>query len=337
MSVSGQTRLALRTNFLCSASYTDIRAAHTPVHSVRASSLVCGTFCVLALSSNAFAAAPQWIELSWNATDDCSSAADVLRSVDSQLGDQFVSRTRIQARGDLRMQERGEYELQLEYTTDSGARDQRSIRGESCQAVSEAAALVLALALDPTHALAQEPRAEPRSAEADSGETTEFLLGVLALFDTPVMSVPTVGAGLRLGFRYGVLELNASVQLFLPREPTTNGISMQLSYWSVDVGACYLARVATWSIGPCARFELGQLTGNPRGELETANAGSERVHVATLAAAARVPIVGAFHVQADAGFEWVARRPQFEVTGPGIIASPALFGVRVVAGAFLAF
>jgi hypothetical protein len=311
------------------------------VHNVSESSRSCRAFCaaacVLAFCSDAIAAAPDWIELSWSAADGCSSAADVLDSVDDQLGEQFVSQTRIRARGELHRQQGGEYELQLDYDTDAGAQDRRRIRGETCHAVTEAAALVLALAVDPTRVLSHEPTAPPPPAAVDAGENLELSAGVRALFDTAVTSLPTVGGGIRLGVRYGAFELSASAQVFLPREPTSDGIGMRLQYWSADIGACYLARVAAWSLGPCARFEMGMLSGEPQGELETAEGGSERVHVATLAAATRVPVFGAFQFEAEAGFEWVARRPQFDVEGAGTVASPALFGARVTAGALLAF
>jgi hypothetical protein len=301
--------------------------------------VVCVLGCVVAFPRAASAAGQNRIELRWSADDECSSAEDVLNAVAAQRGEDLDSETRIRAQGELRALEGGEYDLWLSYTTTSGARDERQIHGESCAAVTNAAALVLALALDPGRGESPErppplTPLQPSAAEANS----DMFVGLLAVFDTPILGEPAFGGGLRVGWRIGPLELSASFQLFAPAEREAADVTMRLTLWSVDVGACYLARMDGWSVGPCGRFELGRLAGTPRGPLVEASSGSARMQAAMLGGALRVQLSSPLWLGLDAAFEWVARRPQFDVTGASdTIAHSRLFGARLTVGPMLVF
>jgi hypothetical protein len=301
--------------------------------------VVCVLGCIVACPRGVSAADPNRIELRWSADDECSSAQDVLNAVAAQRGDDFDSQTRIRAQGELRALDGGEYDLSLSYTTTSGARDERQIHGESCAAVTKAAALVLALALDPGRAELPErpPPLTPLQPSAAAAKSDMFV-GLLAVLDTPILGEPAFGGGLRLGWRFGPLELSASFQLFSPAEREAADVTMRLTLWSVDVGACYLARMDGWSVGPCGRFEVGRLAGTPRGAVDEASSGSARMQAATLGGALRVQLSSPVWLGLDAAFEWVARRPQFDVTGaPDTIAHSRVFGARLTAGPMLVF
>lgn len=301
----------------------------------------CAFACAFGVAGRAAAAPRDFVELSWDAETACSSSGDVLDAIDQQLGAAFASEIRLTARGAVRASENGEYELDLEYTTTGGARETRRIRGESCAAVTSAASLVLALALDPEHSVVMPreptPVTPPIAAEPKRPSDSAFGVGLLAVLDTPIHDQPAYGGGLRFAYRYSAFELSATAHLFLPRDSARGDITLRLQLWSVDVGACYLFRLSEWAVGPCARFELGRLSGAPRGEVDAPTAGAARTQAATLGAALRVPLWAALQLWLDAGVEWVSRRPQFEVTGEGTVASPSEFGARLVFGPVLVF
>jgi hypothetical protein len=295
--------------------------------------------CAAALLSwrgQALAAAADLVDLSWNAVGECSSAAQVLRAVQAQLGPDFTSDTRLVAHGELSLESNGAYLLRLSYTTNSGSRDERQMRGESCAAVSDAAALALALALNPSVGIQAAVEAPASTAKADE-KLASFVVQLLAAFDTPVLGLPTLGGGLRAGVALAGLELSISAQLFLPREQTSHDITIELQYWSLDVGACYLVPAGSWSLGPCARFELGRLSGDPRGDIDEPTQRAARVHAVTLGGVVRLRLYAPLWFALDASLEWVARRPQFNVTGTGTIARPNTFGARLSLGPMLAF
>jgi hypothetical protein len=279
------------------------------------------------LSQQVRAAAADSVELTWDASEACSSVADVLRSIDAQLGPDFASDTKLRAQGTMSVSAEGEYVLDLRYSSGAGAFDARRIRGDSCETVTRAAALVLAIALNPAAVTREPPPAEPVP-DTEERQPPAFSMAALALFDTPVLGVPAAGAGGRAAFRLGGLELNASVHWFFPRVRSKDDVGLRLQYWSIGLGACYLWRVSSWGLGPCATFEMGPLSGEPRGEVDAPKAGSARVHAATLGGALRVPLWAALGLVFDAGFEWVERRPQFHIEMGEKIASSSVFGAR---------
>lgn len=286
------------------------------------------------LATPALAAPPSFVELEWAAPDRCSSAADVLAAITTQLGENFSSETRIRAAGIMHVAG-GMYVLELRYSTEAGGFDERRVEGESCRAATDAAALVLALALDP--AKAAPPPARPSATAAARPDRSAFIASVLGEFDSALLGLPTFAPGVRFGWRYEGLELSASFQYFLPREHSNQDIALRLQLLSFDVGACYLVRSGGWAFGPCGRFEIGRLSGNPSGAVDAGTPGSARAHAATLGGTLRLPLSAALRLAFDAGFEWVSRRPQFQVTGAATIAHPSTFGLRLALGPALVF
>jgi hypothetical protein len=228
----------------------------------------------------------------------------------------------------MSMSAEGEYVLDLRYTTTAGAFDARRIRGESCETVTRAASLVLAIALNPLRAATREPPLAEPSSDTEDREPLAFSIAAVALVDTPVLRSPAAGVGGRAAFRLGSLELSASAHWFFPRDRSRDGVGLRLQYWSIGLAACYLLRVSSWAFGPCASFEMGPLSGEPRGEVDAPRPGSARVHAATLGGGLRVPLWAALGLVFDASLEWVERRPQFKVEMFGTITSSSVFGAR---------
>jgi hypothetical protein len=276
-----------------------------------------------------------------NGPDGCNDAARLFGAMDAQPGAELPTDTQLEARASVVAHSTQDYELILDYRTASGAADHRVIRGESCKTVTDAAALVLGLALNPSPPppppAASEQAHEP--APGSAGKTRfGFEIALLGLFDTAALSVPTLGAGLRLAGALGPVRLMVSVQGFLPREVERNSVTTRLQLVSIAAGACYLADLGTSSVlGPCVQFEMGPLSGESRGKVEGATAGSSRLQALTVSGEFRLRLSAALWLAINAGLEWISRRPDFVVTGVGTVASPSLLGARIALGPLLAW
>ncbi len=86
------------------------------------------------------------VELSWDAPEGCPAAVAVLDQVEEGLGQPLDSVTPVSVRGVV---EAGTpWTLVLEVENDAGL-SRRSLEGESCEVLADAAALVISISLDP--------------------------------------------------------------------------------------------------------------------------------------------------------------------------------------------
>jgi hypothetical protein len=273
------------------------------------------------------ARASQHVTLRSSAPAGCPTSDDMLRAIDAQLGADFSTDTTLRAEASISARGPHDFALQLSYDATPGFSDRREIRGESCSAVADAAALVLALALSPSKSAARAaPAAQPSWA-------LEF--GAFALLDTAGQAEVAFGGALRVGVGVGSLHIDISANDFVPTQSVHTGVTTRVHLWSIGVGACYLPSWGPWQLGPCVRFEMGQLSGEAQGSVEAAQAGSARLQAATLGAEMRLPVFTALWLVLDVGLEWIARRPQFEIVGIGTVSNPDTLGVRLAFGPLL--
>lgn len=107
----------------------------------------------LALSSILRAAAaaagePSGLELRWEAPPQCPDRAQLLAAIDATLGEVAEGERRpLRARGRVRTDPRAGFVVQLEL--DDGRASTRELRGPSCEELTDAAALVIAMTIDP--------------------------------------------------------------------------------------------------------------------------------------------------------------------------------------------
>ena len=87
-------------------------------------------------------------ELTWEAPDSCPDEQDIRRQVDRLVGAGGQPQHRLVVHGRVTQQEDGQWVLRLQTELD-GVHGERAIPGKSCQAVADAGALMLALALNP--------------------------------------------------------------------------------------------------------------------------------------------------------------------------------------------
>jgi hypothetical protein len=276
----------------------------------------------------AHARAAEHIELTYTAPQGCPQRDDVLRAIERQLGAQFSSDTRLRA--NARVTERGpqDYELVIDYSGSSGSSSDRRVHSESCAAAADAAALLLALALIPT-AAAPAPAPVPSSSRAAGSE-----LGLLTLLDSAVLPGIGFGFGLQFGLSLGAWRINLSVAQWLSEQVELTGAQVHLDLWSVDLGACYLGSWGAFQAGPCARVEVGRLSGYALG-VDAGRPDGARLQAASLGAQARIRLFSPVWLLVELGLEWIERRPQFVVAGIGAAHHPDPWGARLGFGPLL--
>ncbi|MFO0762547.1 MAG: hypothetical protein U0359_39270 [Byssovorax sp.] len=118
----------------------------------------------LVLAQGAAAGDPARVALTWKAPEGCPAAAEVSAEVDRLLGPKGARPAApIQAEASVVADDRGGYRVHLE-TRSSGPTRVREIKGSSCKALADATALILAMMIDPSAALASAPPSASASA-----------------------------------------------------------------------------------------------------------------------------------------------------------------------------
>lgn len=130
--------------------------------------LVVGAWCAATCVPATAAAQPQAvedpIELRWSAPAACPDGARVRGEIDRLLGGKASASSgkRLRATAEVFASEAGGWRLKLA-TESAGAAGERSLRDDSCEALANTAALILAMAFDP-QAVAEAERARAAAA-----------------------------------------------------------------------------------------------------------------------------------------------------------------------------
>ena len=278
----------------------------------------------------------QHVKLELSAPASCLDARSLLQGIDAQLGAEFSTDSTLQASVRVRVLGPADYELQLRYRAGSGAQDERRLRGESCRAISDAAALLLALALNPSVAPESAPT-DGATAASPSQAVWAPRVGVTLALDSALVQGVGLGAGLLVGLRVGPLELGARGQVFLLPSSASAGTTTRWEAFSAEVNACVPWELARFTLGPCVRAEVGQLSAQTSGPIEEPRPGAGRFQALAVGAELRMRLASPFWLALTADFAWFLRRPGFVVADLGEVGRPAKFGMRVHLGPLLAW
>jgi hypothetical protein len=309
------------------------------------------------------------LTLEWEAPPGCPGARATLDRIESLLGDSPGARERVQARGSVRRSDRGVWELSLE-TAQSAQRFERSVRAESCEEVTEAGALIIALAIAPNLSsggsqfveLARQPESsespspkppatvaptpeeparstEGARADAESRAKRAAALRVVAaaLCDVGTLPRPALGAelGAALSLRPLYVEVVGTV---LPdaRETIADDRGGDISLLGGGVRVCYAAQGGRLSGRACAGAEFGRLQGTGVGA-------SWSVSQDVFWSAGRVGVAGSYAFSSAlalrAGIEALVpvSRPEFILENVGPVHQPAAVAGRLAVGLELSF
>lgn len=268
------------------------------------------------------------LDLEWNASPECPARAAVLVEVTRTLGSAQVVNRKVNARVDIERVGRdeasgvpGKYRGTLRIAADGGAHP-RQLEADDCVAVTSAAALILALAVEGMLP-APSPPIEPRADLAPATPwRSQLVLSAAALLDTaslPSVALgPEVGAG--WGGEHGALRLGLGLRgAFFPSlfggvaDPTAaagEGGRFGLTEGAARGCAAYAWRAL--EVGPCVGVGVDHMLASGRGSQVTLS-GSGTWASGQGAAVAALSLTRALAVSGSAGLVVPFARPTFVV------------------------
>ncbi|AKU94099.1 hypothetical protein AKJ09_00763 [Labilithrix luteola] len=234
-----------------------------------ASFLAVATF---ALSSRA--SAEQAVALSWNAEPGCAPAAEVARRIDELVGPNHATEALVANVVITSRAERWHAAITL---TRAGTSSERAVDGESCASVTDVAAVIVALAVDPSAAepasepphpvpvvLTSAPPSQEKPALVERTPAPSIYTGASFLVDGAMLASTAAGAELFVGWRHRNLRVEADAAFLPPLRatlPTNGGEGAELWLLHGGTRACWLpiaggstsgharGSVSTWCLG----------------------------------------------------------------------------------------
>jgi hypothetical protein len=348
--------------------------AHHHHPSLRLGRTALGVALWLLTATPGFARADPELSLRWQTAPGCPELGTIRAKVERLLGRPLTSDapSTLEASGTVLPAGDG-YKLELRTRSTAAGDGSRILRAAECGALADAAALVLALAIDPERVAAldaetntekSDPAADPPLSEdtgAESGpDPTDRDAGGAAASETsgaraPIKSQLGAGVGLSVDMgtlprpapgptawvfvEMGRLRLDVTGSLFPPRS-TGGSLGADVGLFTVAAQGCARAMGNSLSLWPCVAFEAGRITGKGGKQLDESKAG-HRVWLAPL-----VGLRGAWqalgwltmNAELQAGFPLT--RPTFVVSAgdtPNDVHRPNPFIGRLVLGAEVMF
>jgi hypothetical protein len=223
-------------------------------------------------AGGASAQLPEHVEISWD--DDGSCPRPLRLSLESEIarilgpGARTIPPARFEVRV-VRRSDGGAQPYQLTLSVQRAAfRGQRELAFASCSDSQDAAALLIATAIDPTAVMRTPPRESPPPREPAAPPRPvvaphPWSLLARGLFD--VSSLPAVSAGLEAG----VLHARARYRLWSEArylfaqktERTGSGVAADVDLFAAAAGGAYVWPFGALVVGPAAELELGVLRG----------------------------------------------------------------------------
>jgi hypothetical protein len=313
------------------------------------------------------------VALEWVAPDGCPDRAYVEREVDRLLGDVIAEGgPYLRARAEIRQEQSGLWHIELRTTGRQGP-GYRTVAAESCVALADATALILALAIDPDRVAANRstktspPRASSQPATADaptasssnaapavppapersasrspSPRAARFSVAALAVSDTGTLPTAAAGVAARVAViptALPFLRIELGAGLFLDEE-TTNppARSATFSLRTFDAGGCVVTQAARLEVGACAHVELEWISAAGLYESVPSRGDADWVVLGARATLA-YPLSPAWAVRGDLGAGLGLSRPEFQSAGAeqGLIHRPARYTGRGELGLELRF
>jgi hypothetical protein len=289
-------------------------------------------------------AAERAFELSWSAPDECPDGATVESYVDEVLGDAHFGPLAVHASGAVSRTTDARYAVALDLETGAAQPSRRSLDAANCEAVSRAAALLIALAIRARAApvIAPPPPPPPPKPEPEPKPAHEHMrgfLGALALADAGSLPAATLGVGISGGARWPHLQLESGVAYFAPRkagEASRADVGARFELGSAGARACTPITVTALWLGPCLGAGVDWVRAPGFGARVTRRP-------STWDLVARVGLLGGWDISsiisARVEVEGVLplARPEYEVDGVGDVYRRSAVGVRAGVGLQLQF
>jgi hypothetical protein len=236
-----------------------------------------GVLVAVALGCPPARAQVQAVPLTWNAPTGCPPAEAVVASVKQNLVDSGKAAAPFVAAVVVRQAAGGRWQAQLRVET-RGGRTERTFEAESCEAISAAAALIVALSAESVagapvgsdpHVLGQlGDRESPPPAPEDWHRSQVSLLASPVLESGTLPNSPAWGVEVAAGPEWAAtgwrLRLLASSGFF-PKRRTKSGIfDGDIDLWLLTFAGrgCLTAAPTLFEFGFCLGVELSVMTGS---------------------------------------------------------------------------
>jgi hypothetical protein len=296
-------------------------------------------------------------ELGWSAPPGCPQAHDVAREVWALAGSESDASRRLRARGVVVQSAPEHWTLSLETELD-GIAGERTLVGSSCRALSDAAALTLALLLNPDFerdpervgeskpsAPARAGSAAPRAVRPEDEEAhvvpegtgarrLRWLASAGAGLHVGILPDPGPAIAVATGLRLDRASLWVELGYATPEEATVTGYTNKgATLWLGSLGAlgCWAAVAAQSRLDVCAGIDVARLQGRGVG----VNRPREGVvYWASSTAGLRwiLPVTGAVAGEVSGIGLLPFRRPDVFLDNIGEVHRPAPMGGRLHLG-----
>jgi hypothetical protein len=265
-------------------------------------------------------AADRAFALTWTAPPECPDAATVEGFVDADVGETAYGPAAVRARGTVQPTTDGRYAVVLDLDTGGAQSNERQLVDGSCEAVSQAAALLVALAIRARAAPPASPSApaeRPVRATALSHERPFAAAEVLT--DLGSLPTATVGLGLAGGVTFAGLRLEPTVAYFAPQSGNVSGRADLGARFALGAAAVRLCapfpRSDVW-LAPCFGAGVDWIVARGFGARAPRNASTFDA-VATAAALGGWDVSSIISLHLEVGAVVPFARPEFEVDGVG--------------------
>jgi hypothetical protein len=203
------------------------------------------------------------VELDWDAPPECPTGASVTAEIERILAGSPSRSAHMRVQGTASRVSADKWHVEL-YLRGAEWEAKRGLDGPTCAAVSEAAALVIALAINPeverpAAPVKPEPGPEPRATSIATPTFAGPAVGVGAASDAGAVPDGTVGIEGNFGWTIGSVHTELSGTYFLERRATLaerNDVGATFRLGAMSLRGCYQFARERLAFGPCVDVGL---------------------------------------------------------------------------------
>lgn len=283
-------------------------------------------------------AEPNAVALDWDAPPGCPDGAAVRAEVRRLTGPTETGPRHLTARASIVPAADGTWTLALTTELD-GVTGERILSGASCESLSDAAALMLAIILNPDLVVATPPappapQVEPLPPPARPWPRPHWQVGAHAGMEVGAVEKMSSVFALSFGVAVGRFSLRLMPGLSLPQDvfveadPKLGG-----RVWAGTAGAlgCFSESLGFLRVSPCAGFEVTRLAARGLGVLRPREA-TVYWSAAEAGLLLGVPVGYGVHVELAAIGVLPLHRPTVYLDDIGSVSRPALVGLKALGG-----
>ncbi len=284
--------------------------------------------------------------LSWVAPPGCPSEAELTRQILGAIGAGANVPASLHARAVVE-EASGRWRAEVELSI-AGDASIRRVEGETCRAVADAVAVIIAVAVTPEVTPPAPPPPEPApapplpapQAPPPASPLAPFTLAAMFLLDDGTL--PTVGYGPEVvgGWRRSRLELEVAARFLAPETGDLSNTNKQgAHFWMLGGGlrACYAVLTRTLDVAPCAGVHGEWLVANGFGTNNGTQSPAAGTGVLSLGARAGLRISARWSLRMGVEADAPLVRTLYQILNGGTVYRRSAVAGRATLGPLLAF